>query len=110
VSNDIVSLKYRAIAIELRAAPAHWTQGWFARTPEGLQTWGGDPNASCWCALGIATRDEVPHTYLYQALGSMDDQFALSEWNDQPGRTAAEVADLFDLAAELASQTAGAAS
>lgn len=111
-----VAPKFRQIAQELRNAPDHWTQHAFAKNAAGLMVAPEHPAATCWCALGLIRREfptelsagghsSIPYQLLREAIdeiGGTDEENGIPEWNDMLGRTAAEVAGLFDLAANLA--------
>jgi hypothetical protein len=100
------------VAEKLRAARAlierGWTQGAPARTKGGVPVWGGESSAVCWCVVSAmcrATPDgqtallSVP---LRKTIGLSDNGGGLTEWNDAPERTQAEVLAAFDRAIELA--------
>src|SRR5688572_12641533 len=104
-----VGEKLRAIAQELRAHPERWTQGEMARNARGhgLED-GEDETAVCWCSLGLLEREfNGPGGYdrrlrisrIFEALTA---SIHTADWNDASERTAADVADLFDRAAQLA--------
>lgn len=110
-----VGEKLRAIAQELRAHPEHWTTGHSAKDAAGCPTHPRDHGATCWCSLGLLTRDfessficfDLPYaaSLLDKAIGEFPAHRELRKaaaYNDAPGRTAAEVADAFDRAAQLA--------
>jgi hypothetical protein len=95
-----VGEKLRAIAQELREHPERWTQKTWARDANGtsmVHSLAGDPVA--WCAWGLCHRDDIELAIplLNRAVGDH-----VQTWNDDPHRTAAEVAAAFDRAAQLA--------
>jgi hypothetical protein len=103
-----------AKAVLLRAAELvekGWTQGAYARDANGQVVTTSSPNAVTFCASGAVFRAD----YDLNAGGARSDTFdafaalygkdtgisdALAQWNDQPGRTVAEVAARFRKAAE----------
>lgn len=104
--SEDVSIELRAIAAELREHPERWTQGWFAKTADGKSCYSDRPGAICWCAAGFIRKrhpalQQRLHDCLRRALnlGSLQ---TVGDWNDVPGRTAAQVADAFYTAAMLA--------
>jgi hypothetical protein len=114
-----VADKLRAIAQELREYPEHWARNHFAVTACGNSVGATESTACRWCAIGFIRRDfdselrrggmhRVINSPAYLALmdalnerGALDEENGIPEWNDAPGRTALEVADAFDRAAEL---------
>lgn len=101
----------RDILIRARALVARgWTQRTNARDETGRPTDPRGPDAVCWCLSGAVHRvapDAARHAYqlLCKAL---DSPWAV-DWNDTPGRTQAEVLELFDRAiARLIDQNGGA--
>lgn len=111
-----VAPRFRAIAQELRENPDHWTQHAFAKNAAGLMIAPEHPAAICWCTLGLIRREfpneliagwysSIPYQLLREAIdeiGGTDEENGIPEWNDMLGRTAADIAALFDYAAELA--------
>ena len=95
-----VATTLREIARELREHPEHWTQGASARDSKGEPTDATSKSAVCWCALGLTERPGSQPD-LYRWLRDATEDF-VSRWNDHPTRTASEVADAFDKAAEIA--------
>lgn len=106
--------KLRAIAQEIRETPEHWTQQATARTAKGTRLGSSlgaalDSRAACWCSAGLLVRDFIDDPNDTAALWCSPAYGALSDavegepvaWNDDPQRTAAEVADAFDAAAVL---------
>lgn len=89
-----------------------WTQGALARDKRGGETLSGaDPKAACWCASGallLAAKDLGVSPDSASFAEETADRFAertSPHWNsvlfnDEPGRTASEVADLLDAAAQ----------
>lgn len=74
-----------------------WTQGWFARTADGVLCGARDPAAVCWCIRGAicSTSDDS----LDRAVEALRDTLGwdnIAAWNDADGRTQAEVLALFD--------------
>lgn len=94
------------IAREYRGDAAKWTQGWYAKTNEGLEVESDHPKAVCWCLRGAidkrvkhcsAAYNEVLQAF-EEALGYAYDNCSLHfvGWNDTPGRTVGEVIELCD--------------
>lgn len=94
-------------ATNLRAAaacieqPAAWCQGAAARiTPDGPGVTPLHPRATCWCgygALKVVTNtkalQDAPGLHEFENyLGKHHGSYKVGEFNDAPGRTAAEVA------------------
>ena len=56
VTNELVDASPKAIAAdiarELREHPERWTQGGWARDPDGALVHWKDPTAICWCLEG----------------------------------------------------------
>lgn len=87
-------------ARELVARPGGWTQEAFARDDEGQQTQSRSRDAVCWCAEGAlkASRSGFAEfDFLQKLLG-----LPIAVWNDEPGRTQADVVAAFDRAIALA--------
>jgi hypothetical protein len=106
-----VGEKLRAIAQELREHPERWTQGVMARGEDGDEVDDGrQPSAVCWCTAGLIDRSfpYSQHSHVIDLIvaaiapDNPASPFVVPDWNDSEGRTAAEVADLFDRAAQLA--------
>ena len=70
--------------------PEKWTQGVYH--VDGARCMGGA------LMLAAAGRTE-PYLVIYAVIG---DDYSISSWNDQPGRTHAEVMEVFDRAIEAA--------
>lgn len=72
-----------------------WTQGTFARNAGGYEVQPTALYAVCWCALGAISRvtNEEPglDEHATDALSEYING-AIGAWNDEPDRTAAEVA------------------
>jgi hypothetical protein len=95
-----VSATLREIAAELRQYPERWTQGEWARDANGRRPEFTDNEPVCWCVFGFCVREKITEhamPLLTELAGT-----SVPAWNDKPGRTAAEVADLFERAAEKA--------
>lgn len=81
-----------------------WTQGTYAIDANGRKTIASADDAACWCLLGaiqgpsgFPKREVVFHlTNLASTVAGLPTTIA--EWNDQPGRTRAEVLALIDQA------------
>lgn len=95
-----LEITLRSIATELREHPHHWTKGEMARDSKGYSIDPRDEEAVCWCTLGLLERDIKD----FAVRNAIVDLFGLDvhagDYNDEPERTAADIADLFDLAAE----------
>ena len=83
--------------------PEAWTQVESARDASGHPVGSTRADAVCWCILGALSYagaagalgdDGPPLRELRATLGG--DLVSISEWNDAPDRTHAEVIDLFD--------------
>ncbi len=84
-----------------------WTQDELALAPDGLPVSPESENAVCWCTYGALCRayHQMPTIELAEAVvlvevGAGTDD--LIPWNDELGRTQAEVLDAFSKAIELA--------
>lgn len=97
----------RRIAVELREHPERWTQGCNARDKYGMDALIRDPDATAWCAVGLThkhlTEEELDVAWDVLCRAMRTDN--IPSFNDEEGRTAAEVADAFDKAAALAEQS-----
>ncbi len=86
-------------ARELVARPGGWTQGTFAETAEGTAVNESDPSAVAFCMMGACLR-------VGGGLGTIDLLRPIigqpATWQDQDGRTQAEVVAAFDRAIALA--------
>lgn len=100
----------RRIAQELREHPERWTQGAMARDEALAALPTARSQGACrWCSVGLLHRD-LPLSDAVRAWEVLDDLVIhgdepfteLAKFNDAPGRTVAEVADLFDAAATRA--------
>ena len=95
----------KQILIDARALLAKgWTQRASSRDEDGLPPTAGKPSV-CWCAYGaLMTANWRESDEVYDWLErKFNLRGGLVAWNDQPGRTQAEVLDLFDRAIERAS-------
>ncbi len=102
-------------AADLLAKPGAWTRGQYARDDHGspLQD-GRNPAAVCWCAIGALEKvsDRLVGRKLVDPLqrivANTSNKFGeyghISEWNDAPERTQAEVVAKLREAAALARQ------
>jgi hypothetical protein len=104
VSTDVAE-KLAAIADEIEQHPERWTQGELARDVEGDEVPTESAEAACWCAWGWIDRVTGEYTLAYhpavRAL-SCAVRADIIDWNDAPGRTAAEVAAAFRRASAIA--------
>lgn len=90
----------------LRAARAKIEQGWTQHAP-GRDA-NGDPvdikRATCWCAIGAcyaaSPLEQLPADEAVAMLSSVVPNGLISIFNDAPGRTQAEVLEVFDRAVE----------
>lgn len=73
-----------------------WCQGEYAKDADGEAVGVREPRAVAWCVRGACYAANVSALPLY------DVQRDLTNWNDHPGRTQAEVLNLFDEAIALA--------
>lgn len=117
--------RLRAIADEIEAHSERWGQGAFAFDAEGQEIdnynikVGSEyeeeaeeaSTAVCWCALGFVYRDSLNVEGMVAALALAAKPLVtwntggipvIPAYNDAEGRTAAEIADLFRKAAEIA--------
>jgi hypothetical protein len=96
----------RRIAQELREYPERWAKGEYAFNAAGELTEPTDPAACKWCLMGLLDRDFGAYGSNRKLADSLLRDLVpdrrLIKFNDAPGRTALEVADLFDRAAEKA--------
>jgi len=97
-------------ARELIADPARWTQGALARTTNRETVSPYDNSAICWCLVGACSRasatDEASDDF-GPALAALEDACvaagggaSIPSFNDQPGRTHAQVLAVLDAATE----------
>lgn len=84
-----------------------WTRHTNARKSDGTPTYSGSSEATCWCINGALLRatsgfgylDSVyVHHHLYLDLRAHTGDQSLSQFNDAPDRTHAEIIELFDRA------------
>lgn len=87
----------------LLSDPARWTQGEMARNMFGAPTDPAGPNATCWCLMGAIHHETNDDPFLagfaYQILRIQQGQ-AISEFNDDPTTSHADVMALLDKAIE----------
>ena len=100
----------KEILIAARAkieAPERWTKGAYARHASGRPAGPEIGNADCWCIVGAVTAvmgikagclDAAICRMLSDAAGIEAYAEDITEWNDAPGRTHAEVLATFDRA------------
>ena len=90
-----------AILEQAAAFPAAaWHQGGFAVDAQGSRVAATNPQAVKLCLLGQATQAAaaggLEQTYhIWEALRETLGGKSLADWNDEPGRTPAEVKELF---------------
>lgn len=92
----------------LKAAKAKvekgWTQGEMARDANGLCVWSAHLDAVCWCSLGAikaaAFELGADEYTAYNALRKISGYY-IADWNDDHGRTQAEVIEAFSKAIAL---------
>lgn len=96
----------RRIAQELREHPERWTASEYAVDAAGEPVDATEPAACKWCALGLLVRDFDANTSerrLADALlRDLVPNRRLVAYNDAEGRTAADIAALFEAAATRA--------
>lgn len=84
-------------ARRLLDVPEAWTKGSRARDERGRPILPGSPEAVCWCLYGACERasngEEFPAT---SAICCELGRSNLGGWNDEPGRTHADVIGLLD--------------
>ena len=89
-------------ARELISDPSRWTQGTYARNSNGSQEFIMSPAAVCFCTIGAVRRvcgdKSYGHALFSLAARLPDPPLELSDFNDAPNRTHAEVLALFDKA------------
>lgn len=85
-----------------------WCQGWFAKDAAGEETLEELGDACAWCVRGAiyasakhgepesVSAEMALHDTLKDSGAALSVVGPLEEWNDAPGRTQAEVLDLFD--------------
>ncbi len=100
-------------AADLLEKPGAWTQGAYARGKSGRKV-STRKTAVCFCAvgaidavigkptIGIEGHWEALRMVTFAAIGTREANVA--EWNDEPGRTQAEVVAAFRRAAALAKE------
>jgi hypothetical protein len=72
--------------------PAHWTQGWSARKSDDSATNPASDTCEKTCLLGACRRfDASPHHLLERLKRDSHDWQSIADWNDEPGRTHAEI-------------------
>ena len=79
-----------------------WTQGNMAVDADGHLCMPRGRDAVCWCALGAIARSSPSHGVSMDAVGLLRLHLKgsrISEWNDAPGRTQAEVVSALRAAA-----------
>ena len=109
MSNTIRVLERAAELVE-----QGWTQGFVARTASGNECDSYHSQACVWCAIGALERSlyETGGRSFFDAHHKLQiasgDRGMLSEWNDAPERTQAEVVAAFRRAIELAKEEAAA--
>jgi hypothetical protein len=80
-----------------------WCQRDTAQTADGERTTSNSPRAVRWCAAGAVFGQAAPDDNCWKAVTVLREFLrvdSLSQWNDAPGRTAAEVAAAMRTAAE----------
>jgi len=88
------------------ATPETWTQGVGARDCMGNATHAGDPDAKCFCTFGAikAVTGQIVYALpVWQLLNGVAGMNPVA-YNDTPGRTHAEVLNMFDRAIALATE------
>jgi hypothetical protein len=94
------------IARKLIEKEENWTQGAYARLPDGTPTDEDGPSVSCYCSLGALSKagnfwtPQKAYDYLYAAMGS-----SITDFNDT--HTHAEVLAAFDAAIEASKKEEG---
>ena len=93
---------YRGIAEELREHPERWTQTFFAVDSTRRPVSPTNAQAVKWSGVGFCDRERVPyHPIISYGKAKWPTFLTLSAWEDKFGRTAAEVADLFEDVADV---------
>jgi hypothetical protein len=88
----------------------HWTRFVEARDENGLMVHPCSPDAACWCSYGVINSltfnnyaaGAAAKVYVWLAITGKLGITKIAAWQDEPGRTEAEVLDAFRRAAELA--------
>ena len=84
---------------KLRAARAlierGWTQEYFAKDKDGLWILPNSTDAVCWCITGAFLAADYD-AELWNHAAEIAGAKSLSDWNDAPGRTQADVLAIFD--------------
>lgn len=103
-----VAGKLRAIAAEIEEHPERWAQNALGYTAGGEQLWDEEEDlerlrteAVRLCALGFCRRDDLDVRLVAEALEVPLFTY-VATWNDEPGRKAGDIADLFRKAADIA--------
>lgn len=97
-------MNVRKILVAARALIAKgWTQGCFARDENGRPTPFGGPKAVCFCMSGAlshvsALNGSQPNMKAIELLQAEIGHPWLAPWNDEKGRTQAEVLAVYDAA------------
>ena len=99
-------------AADIVSQPGAWTQGRTARDKDGAAVASHTPEAVCFCAIGAINRaafeastdwagSDLAYAMLSRQLRSdMPEALGVATWNDTPGRTQDEVANLLRRAAK----------
>lgn len=110
MSQSNIAAGFRKIAAELREHPERWTQNLEARDADGRYVPYNSYRACCWCAVGLIARAGLPTTLAARILGKAvaDAGLVVSavRYNDEPQRTAGDMAVAFERAAVIAEGTA----
>lgn len=109
----------RGIADEIDRDPSIWTQGAYLRDADGNKAADWAHRAVCGCAMGLLSLAVGYGNSGYSAIGSRHEAFlrdaidaktgmrnGVENWNDEPGRTPDEVANMFRYAGNLAEAAA----
>jgi hypothetical protein len=105
MTTEVAELLTAARALVLKG----WTQGFYARTPAGECVSPESETAAAWCLSGalMAANDGTYDDGMeaeYRAFTLLQEAVAapIPDWNDEPGRTQAEVVEALEKAIEKA--------
>jgi hypothetical protein len=100
------------VADKLREARALIERGWTQKAPArsvgGIEVWGGAASAVCWCTFAAVCTSghDISFTSCmlnaFRAANDIHADQSITDWNDAPERTQAEVLAAFDKAIALA--------
>lgn len=110
MSNDKAQLLADLDALDaLFSDESKWTQDYWAHDRAGARVNELDDSATCWCIRGAIRRvlhaQQDAHTPLREAFHKTIGTTFIASWNDEPGRTFADIKKLIaDTRARVAAQ------